>query len=564
MKRLLPILLLFSFAFAQSAQIVDVNNVTQNVLASAAFRVYVDTFGANPDFALRLCDVGQRYVAAVYSANVTGTFVYTTVSKNLTAGSTDTLVYTTHGPGPCYYTPVDAFAFSQFRDFTRTPPVFVSAFPGRLHALYSTSPDASASPDLIPMDYADGWLEGGYSVSRSFNQGTARVTANVNSIDFVTEFGTITRLPSDPDWGLNSSTGRSMLVALCDDDFGNYCSDATIVNSTADLPASLAVGAPISDQFVYNRYVVVDGLGYPICIGADLAAGISANPSNIIYGDQSNVTITVTNVGNVDVTTNFDLLLNITGPGGYFVQHTWTIPENLPVGASTTRNWSFNATGQSGTYTFVTYADVDDDIAECSHTDNMASTNVVVQPVYYLHVWIDGQYNDTFPQWGRPYNVTFFINDSNGNVIPNARYRVTEANGLNPFIPTQEWNDTGTLHGISTSSVSNMQGNASGYMRLNIVPTCNKLYTTYSYLGVDTYVGNYAVIVNAYTAGGSPLQIAYNGSLTYNRPLWIGNWTCADPTWVNDKDLVNKDTYFLWIYDWIYEVFSITKKLVVP
>jgi len=63
--------------------------------------------------------------------------------------------------------------------------------------LYANNPDGSGSPDLVPLDYADGWLDGSYSTSRSFNQGTGLVTANVNSITFQTELGAITRSPSE-------------------------------------------------------------------------------------------------------------------------------------------------------------------------------------------------------------------------------------------------------------------------------------------------------------------------------------------------------------------------------
>ena len=73
---------------AQTAYIVDYTNATVDVYSSAAYRVYVDTFGTNPDFAMRLCDLGQKYVAAVYSANVSGTPEYVVVSKDLTTGST--------------------------------------------------------------------------------------------------------------------------------------------------------------------------------------------------------------------------------------------------------------------------------------------------------------------------------------------------------------------------------------------------------------------------------------------------------------------------------------------
>jgi len=115
MKKLAIFLLCLPVFFAATGSIVDAGHATSNVESSAAFKVYVDTFGNNPDFALELCNVGQKYVAATYSANVSGTFVLVPISKNLTAGSTSTLVYTSIGPtGTCYYTPVDSFAFSQF------------------------------------------------------------------------------------------------------------------------------------------------------------------------------------------------------------------------------------------------------------------------------------------------------------------------------------------------------------------------------------------------------------------------------------------------------------------
>lgn len=573
MKRLLVLLLIFALSFSQSARIVDVNNATQNVTASAAYKVYVDTFGINPDFGMRLCNVGQKYVAAVYSANVSGTIIMATVSKDLTTGSSNTLVYTSNGAGPCYYTPVDKFAFSQFRDFTRTPIVFVSAFPGRVHSLYSDSADGS-SPRLVLINYSDGWLRGGYTLSTlSYNQGTNRVTVDISGISFETDLGSISRAPSDADWGLNSSTGRSMLIALCSDDSGEQCSDALIVNSSAQLPASLNLVSATSDSVIYRRNAVVDGLGYPICIGADLTPGISANPGTTTYGGSSNITITITNNGNVAVTTDFNVTLNVSGPGGYTARTSWIITENLAPGASTTRNYTFNATGLSGVYTFTTVADATNLIAECNE-NNIASTTVTVSPVYYLHVWIDGVYNNTFPYWGRPYNVTLYTNDSSGNYIPNACYEITEYNGLNPFVPTQVWNSAGGPYGVSSFSRGIAQGNGTGFAEFTAIPTCNKIYTDGAYIGVDSYVGYYAMVINVYTSStstpflrctGSPInRIVYQGSLVTDYPLNVTDRTCADPGWVNDKEIINKNSYVLDVYDWLYEVYSITKKLVVP
>ena len=559
MKKIIILVLVIGLAFSQSSQIIDNTNTIKDVYSSAAYKVYVDTFGINPDFALRLCGAGQKYVAAVYSANLGGgTYVYVPISKNLTAGSSDTLVYTSNNlGGGCYGTPVDAYAFSQFRDFTRTPRVYVSAFPGRIHTMYSNSPTGS-SPGFVGVPFASGWLRGSYSVplsTSSYNDATGRVTANVNSITFETDVGSITKAPSDSEWGLNSSTGRSMLMALCSDTMGDSCSDALIVNSTGDLPVQLDLNQPTSDSVIYNRYVVVDGLGYgPLCIGADLnlvSVTFSNNP--VLPGQSTNATITIRNDGNVGVTTNFRLTLNITGPGGYFSQTNWTITENLPPSVSTTRNITFSDTLTSGNYVFTAHADSLNQIAECNE-NNINSNTLTVIKTYKIHVIIDGVENYTFPYSGRPYNVTVYLNDSDGNIVTNSRFVFTETNGLNPFTPTQVWNDSGNLFGVKSYSIGEISSNASGYARLAVLPTCNRLYDDPVKGPVLlAEIGAYAMKVDAYEGA------THRATETLNTT----NDTCVDPGWVNDKELLNKE-YVEPVYDWLYTMFSILKKILVP
>jgi len=561
MKKLIVLILVLGFAFAQSAYIIDNSNTVQDVYSSAAFQVYADTFGVNPDFGMRLCGAGQRYVSAVYSANMGGgNYEYVTVSWNLTTGSSNTLVYTpTNLGGGCYRTPIDAYAFSQFRDFTRTPPVYVSAFPGRIHAMYSNSATGS-SPTFVAVPTGNGWLRGSYTVplsTSSFNQGTGMVTASVTNILFETDIGTISRTPGDATWGLNPSTGRSMLLALCDDDFGDVnCSDALIANTSGDLPAQLALGAPTNDQITYNKYVVVDGLGYgPLCIGADLrvtSVGFSADPVN--PGVPSTATITMRNDGNVDVTSTFRLTLNITGPAGYFAQYNWTVPENLVPGGTTTRTLVFNDTATSGNYVFTAHVDSLDDIVECNEANNVNSNTLNVIKTYEVIVFIDGIENYTFDYAGRPYNVTILLNDSDGNIVTNSRFILTETNGLNPFTPTQIWNSSGNLYGVRSTSRGEISSNASGYAMLAVLPTCNRLYND-PVRGplLTANIGGYSITVDGYEGG------TYRASKT----LTIADDTCADPGWVNNKELVNKD-YVEPVYDWLYTMYSILKKIMVP
>ena len=552
------LLLFSSLTFSQAAYIVNLTNGVVDVYDSSAYKVYGDTFGINPDFGMRICDVGPKYVGAVYSANVSGTLVYTTISWNLN-GSSDSLVYAgtgCAGPGVCYCTSVAAFAFSQFKDDTRTPPVYVAAFPGRIHALYSNSVIGS-SPELVLVPQANGWLQGNYVVplsTNSFSQGTGRVTATVSNIQFETDAGTQFKSPADADWGLNAATGRSIVMALCTDTAGDNCSDAAIVNSSAQLPQYLSVGAiAVDDQHLSNHYVVVNGLAFgPVCIGSNLVTSVSTTPSSVNPGGTSNISVSVTNNGNVNVTTPFVITLNTTGPSGFFEQRNWTISQTIPPGGSVSRSYNFTNTSKSGTFTFSALADANNAIAKCDGGSTNSNTVNVIK-LYTLHVFIDGVENDTFAFAGRPYNVSVYVNDSDGNVVNNANFVFTENNGLNPFVPTQIWNSSGTLYGVASTSTGYVHSNGSGVAMLAVVPTCNKLYSD-PVRGplLTANIGLQSVSVRGYGAG-----------FDITRTLYVNDSSCADPSWSNDKEIINKD-YVEPVYDWLYQVYSITKKLLVP
>ena len=566
MKRLIFILLIFGLSFSQYGAIINSSLSPSNVSASASKKVYVDSFGDNPDFALLLCDASQKYVGAVYSATVASNTLYMLVSSNLSAGSPDSLVYTSNTyNSTCYYTPLSDFAFLQFRQFTKTPRGYVSAFPGRPHIIYSDQPTAT-SPSFVFLNFSDGWLRGNYSITSSFSESTGNVNVDINSIEFSTDIGDISRSPSDPDWGLSASTGRSILLALCSDTTGDSCSDAIQVNQSSDLPVDLALGQPTNDQTTYNQYIVVNGLAFPICIGSDLSGSVSLSPSTQYYSQNISVDITITNTGNVEVTTDFVVRLTINGPGGYSDVSTWTVTDDLSPGASTHiyKNWTAN--GLSGSYTFTAEIDQTNQISECSETNNQPSATGTVLPVYILHWERDGEENYTFPEWGRPYNITMWVTDSDGNQVNDAHFVIKEINGLNPFIPLQVWDNSGSPIGIKSISLAEADSNSTGYLSFTAVPTCNLLYTVYSGEHVENYVGNYSIVVNAYTphTSSTPIMFSHEGILTTDPELHIGNTTCSDPGWINNKQIINKDKYVLWIYDWIYQVYSITKKLVVP
>ena len=262
------------------------------------------------------------------------------------------------------------------------------------------------------------------------------------------------------------------------------------------------------------------------------------------------------------ITTPFMLYLNITGPSGYTNNTAWNITTAMAPGATITRSLSWVVNNVSGTYTATARADATDLLAECNKNNNNASTPISSTPTYTLHVIIDGNTTNAFPVWGRPYNVTMWITDTSGNNVPSPRFSITETNGLNPFTPTQVWTSGANSFGLTSYSTGQMTGNSSGYIQLTMVPTCNLLYTLYSYENAQQYIGNYSITVSA--TAPDPLIFVYNGNLTYSVPLQVTDYTCADPGWMNSKSLINQNTYVESVYDWIYQVYSNTKKLVMP
>jgi hypothetical protein len=399
-------------------------------------------------------------------------------------------------------------------------------------------------------------LRGSFSLGASYSDASNNVTGSIGSITFQTDAGPQTKSPADADWGINPATGRALIVGLCSDDYGGACCDAKIINSSAQLPVQLRFNETVNDQFAYNRYFVVNGLSTGLCIGANIVPSIGfAPPSPINSGDSSVATVTLSNNGNVPITTDFNLTLNITGPNGYVNATSWLVTDNIPAGGSVSRAVTFTNSSKSGTYVFTAHADRNNDLVECDES-NIVTQNLVVSKLYVLHTFIDGVENDTFLQAGRAYNLTAYVTDSDGNVVNDTNFVFTETNGLNPFTPVQLWNQSGALFGVKSTITGTASSNSTslGNISLAMLPTCNTIYNDpVNGPLVNSSVGDYSLTIRGYGAG-----------FDITRTMNVTDKTCNYPGgFVNDREVLNK-YYVEFVYDRLYEAFSVLKQMLVP
>src|SRR6266566_678362 len=107
----------------------------------------------------------------------------------------------------------------------------------------------------------------------------------------------------------------------------------------------------------------------------DIALPWITGPRSVIQGDTAHVVVTVQNVGEVDVSANFDLVLTDARAG--VTIGTQTVTGGLVVGGSTTRTFNWNTTGAAlGSHTLVGTQTLADDSA----ADNQSSTTARVNP----------------------------------------------------------------------------------------------------------------------------------------------------------------------------------------
>ena len=539
---------------------------------------YQDAITPNPDVGIQLCDEGQKYVAGTYAINVGGSWKYVPITYK---SSTEALAYTdVNKGGGCYFTSPGYLTFSPSYLTTPNPDIYYAAYPCRIWVGYANTANPGTISNFV-FAGDNGRLLGSYSVQRSFSEATRDITVQTPSISFQTASGSFSKNADDSQFGVGSE--RQMVVGVCVDDYGSSCSDGYVVPSEHNFPMSLSSGlgaADVNDQHTYTRYVVINGIGNAICIGANLEVSVdSVTPNPVYYGQTLTISFTISNPrdtpyelngGNVGVTNSFTIKLSIynaSNPGSVVYETTQSISDDIGVDGSISGTATWVAQAHSGNYTVRIDVDYNNDIVECNEADNSDTENFELRPVYIPNIKIDGVTTTSFAYPGVPYNFSLHLTNSDGENVSNATIRIVEENGINILGPTQVWNrsisnTTTEKAGLKSYNIAEFKTDYLGNAELTIIPTGNKLYSSeYNYTNVSEYVGNYSIYLMGWTQSGSNLIFTISGSIETEYPLSLEHpYQYVNS---NNKNIPNKQIFVQPVLDFVYEIFSTFWKSIV-
>lgn len=574
-KKLIAIFVLFFVAHAfADASIIDSDENTVNVYftgtAGGPENWYQDalTSKGNPDATIRVCDIGSsQYIGATYCIDNSGSTEYALISYK---SSTEPLAQATTSSGACYKVSPEGNLWFSPSSLSLTPPVYYAAFPGIPCILHSNDPSGS-NPQFITPDDVTGSLRGSYSVGRSYTESSDTLSVSTPSISFEYQGGSTSQSAASGTFGINSN--RRMALGVCTDQYGTNCNHGMIKTDTS-FPETLNVGVTPSDSVTYDRYLVINGLGYPVCIGANLRMNsndVSVNQSEVYYNQTLGFSYTIRNYrdtpdenqgGNVEVSTNFNVLIEILNSSMDTVDSwTVTIGDDIAPGTAVTAYDSWKASVHSGTYYVQVTADSGDAIAECVESDNDDRQSFEVKAVTIPEVYINGQRNDSFPYPARPYNFTIHVRNSDEENTYNASMKVVEENGISLLGPTQVWNrtinDNGTTQktGIFAKTEANFETDYNGNASFTIIPTSNKLYSSeYNYTNISSYVGDYSLYIEGVDRNNETLMFLIDEDVrsTYNLTV-LNPYNYEEGS---DASFFNQEVYTEQVLDWAYSIFS--------
>ncbi|MEF8880779.1 MAG: CARDB domain-containing protein, partial [Candidatus Nanohaloarchaea archaeon] len=314
----------------------------------------------------------------------------------------------------------------------------------------------------------------------------------------------------------------------------------------------------VNDQITYTRYGVANGIRYrTLDIGANLeASSISVQKNPIYYSQEQEVSFTLTNNGNVPVTSSFQVTATITGPTGQVDSRTFTYSSGVAEnGGSISESYTWDAIGQSGDYSVNLQVDSGNDITEISEADNIDSTSFELKPITLPEIFVNEEKVEkgttTFSDPGVPYNLSLLMRNSDNDTLTNSTVRLIEKDGTSAFSPTQE---------VKNNSFSDVKNEVSfrvddeGKASITIIPTGNQLLSEkYSDLNIQEAL-DYALQLKGEQQDGTEFKFINNGSLENYYPMSVGSPGTYDGD--GTSDLPNLNNYVKLSMNGVYSIFS--------
>lgn len=517
---------------------------------------YTDNVAAlNPNAALRIYgtasgDVANKYVAGIYGVGKdSGNLQYVIIT---TGGGDYPLTQTgsaTSCGGSCYYADTSfALQFASIIVGSKSGNAGAAFYPSNIYIVVSNNNTVETTDSFISLTTNNGTLSGSYglnNVQASYNQNTGNINVNPQSSS-----------PSAP--FSDHPSNNFLMVGVCNDTYGVSCADTTITDPGTSKTLNTSIVNP-PDSTKYTRYAVVNGIGTSFCIGPNVrVSNLQVNPSVTPAGPVVNVSADVDNVGNVDITSSFNV--------SFYDQTTsvfignYLVTGGLTASGSSKKAWVlYNTTGlTNGAKTMnATALDAVAGIDDCSNSNDVDTGTLNIELVYLINFTRDGVQNDTFPYPGRPHNVTITVTNSNGNPSTNTTIKITEEGGLSLLAPTQTFTHGSTKRGVKPVSIAQVITDNNGQVSFTMIPTGNKLYTSaYSYTNVTQHVGNYSLYLEIFDQSGNELQLFQNNQKVGQYNLTLQSQTAVQPnsTQRYSLDVLNENTYVKAILNFIHQI----------
>jgi len=556
---MLGILILPSTHAVINASIVNVdNNQPVNMsYESSTMKAYVDKAAGNPDVTLLVCIYGpvpvphprslQNRISNEYSdlTGYYGGFVYKVGNYSAfqpiaATGTSNLSIFSKVDESNCFKTEDTLNFLSDY-----------AIYPAYVYAVISDDQNID-SGDTFFLIRQTSWLVGRYGfngkpigdisgVQLSYDQNTGNVSVNVTKIEGCTNVSAqscpyVTITVNKP----------YLFVAICDLNASSYVGyDCYGANQTSPgVLNSLFTGLTNpSDDSVTIKYLVVNGIPHPFCIGPDLSVtGLSILPNPVYQSQIVTLNATVKNANNVNVSNAFNVSF---WKGSVFLGNV-TIA-GLGASQSTNAILNVDTTGwHSGTYNITAKVE-DSNFGDCNDDNDNSTAQLQIMKTYNVTILINGTATKTFPRPGRPYNVSIFVQDSDGNTnLQDLALKIVEKNGMSLFAPVQSYTENSEKKGVVSYSIAEVRTNSSGATSFALIPTGNKLYSSeYSYLNISDYVGNYSLYLELFN-GSQKLQLydPATDSLVDRINLSLSSHTVLDPsdTERNSIEVYNHDS----------------------